>query len=81
MGYLLPSLASILLLFAVIALLFTGRYPTGLYDFVLGINRWALRVRAYSGCCATSIRRFAWIWGRVNCSAREHRKALEPLNY
>jgi hypothetical protein len=49
MGYLLPSLVSILLMFAVVALLFTGRYPAGLYDFVLGINRWAIRVRAYSG--------------------------------
>lgn len=29
-------------------LLSTGRYPKGLYDFVIGINRWAIRVRAYS---------------------------------
>ena len=38
----------ILLVIAVVGLLFTGRYPKGLYDFVIGINRWGIRVRAYS---------------------------------
>ncbi|MGO9183849.1 DUF4389 domain-containing protein, partial [Mycobacterium sp.] len=45
-GYMPVPLIAILLLIAVIALLFTGRYPKGLYDFVIGINRWAVRVRA-----------------------------------
>jgi Domain of unknown function (DUF4389) len=47
-AYELPPLIAILLIFAVVALLFTGRYPKGLYDFVIGINRWAIRVRAYN---------------------------------
>jgi len=47
-GFMLPSLIVILLVIAVLALLFTGRYPDGLYDFVIGINRWGLRVRAYA---------------------------------
>ncbi len=30
------------------AILFTGRYPRGLFDYVEGVGRWAVRVFAYS---------------------------------
>ena len=46
--YPLPPLVAVLLVIAVVGLLVTGRYPKGLYDFVIGINRWSIRVRAYS---------------------------------
>ena len=30
------------------AILATGKYPKGLFDFVVGVGRWALRVQAYA---------------------------------
>ena len=38
----------LLVLFAGIAMLVTDRYPGGIFRFVLGLDRWALRVAAYA---------------------------------
>ena len=50
--WLVLGLLSILAMFAVViawfAILLTGRYPRPLFDFVVGISRWGLRVVAYS---------------------------------
>jgi hypothetical protein len=34
-------------LIAVLALLFTKRYPAGLFDLAVGVNRWSYRLVAY----------------------------------
>ena len=35
-------------IFAWFAIIFTGKYPQGLFNFVLGVMRWGLRVNAYA---------------------------------
>jgi len=46
------ALLGIVAVFAVViawfAILLTKRYPRGLFDFVVGLGRWALRVQAYA---------------------------------
>jgi hypothetical protein len=44
-----PGLIGIVAVIAAVVLLVTGRYPQQLYGFVLGLNRWVLRVAGYAG--------------------------------
>ena len=39
--------ASVVTLIAFFAVLFTGRWPTGMRDFVMNVFKWGLRVEAY----------------------------------
>ncbi|GAA2405258.1 DUF4389 domain-containing protein [Streptomyces glaucosporus] len=42
------GLITVLAFFAVVAVAFTAVYPRGLFDLVVGLNRWVLRVVAYA---------------------------------
>ena len=51
------AVLSVVAFFAVViawfAILFTGGYPRGLFDYVVGVARWGLRVQAYATLLVT----------------------------
>ncbi len=47
--------AAFCVLIAWFAILFTGRYPRSLFDFVVGTGRWGLRVCAYAVLLVTDV--------------------------
>jgi len=47
------SIAVLVVIVAWFAILFTGKYPRSLFDYVVGVARWTLRVRAYMSLLVT----------------------------
>ena len=45
--------ALLVIVIAWFAILITGRYPRALFDYVVGVGRWALRVQAYASLLVT----------------------------
>ena len=43
----LGTIRNLLVLFALVVLLFTGRYHASIFEIVMGLNRWIYRVSAY----------------------------------
>jgi hypothetical protein len=42
------GLVTILTIISAIVLLFTGKYPGSIFDLIMGMNRWSIRVGAYA---------------------------------
>ena len=47
-----------LAIFAAVAVLFTGKYPKDIFNFVVGMNRWTYRVYAYAALMTDRYPRF-----------------------
>jgi hypothetical protein len=67
------GLVGLLVFFAAIALVFTGRYPRGIFELALGLDRWVWRVAAY-----VSLMRDEYPPFRLDPGPREPAAAAEP---
>src|SRR3990172_11276123 len=58
--YALSGVASVITFIAWFAILFTKRYPRGLFDLVVNIYRWGANVGAYTGLFRDEYPPFSW---------------------
>lgn len=61
--YALSAAANVVTFVAWFAILFTKRYPRGLFDFVVNVNRWNANVGAYAGLFRDEYPPFSWEQG------------------
>jgi hypothetical protein len=62
--YALSVAAEVISFIAFFAILFTKRYPRGLFDFVVNVNRWNANVGAYYGLFRDEYPPFSWEPGK-----------------
>lgn len=62
--YALSAVANIVLFIAFFAILFTKRFPKGLFDLVVNIYRWQANINAYVGLLRDEYPPFSWEQGR-----------------
>jgi hypothetical protein len=72
------GLIGLLVCIAAIVLLFAGRYPRGLYDLVMGMNRWVFRVGAYAALMTDAYPPFRLDMGDEEPSSPEAAPTVGP---
>ncbi len=66
--YLLSLIAEVFIFIAFFAILFTRKYPRGLFDFVVNYYRWNANVSAYVGLLRDEYPPFSWDAGKYAVS-------------
>lgn len=73
-----PGLIGLLVFFAAVVLLVKGVYPRGIYDLVVGLNRWVYRVVAYAALMTDEYPPFRLDMGAVDPASPMPEPDREP---